>query len=250
MACGSVNPVGEAGFSEVITAKAPAPGWWLVAGTGLFAVLVTGSSFVLVATGRRRALITVNVVGTMVHEAGHALVACLTGGGVYRFRITSPDSGHVLAWHKTWWSSLAITAAGYSAPPLAGLGAAALLHKGQAAAVLTLTVAMSLLILWVARDLLTLGCVVTIGGVAAVALFWGPPEVQVLVAYLEAWLLLFSELGGLTYLVVNRMRGLESGADDATSMAEQTSIPGVVWIVAWFALVVWSLWTAIPLLWP
>jgi hypothetical protein len=241
--------MGEGGLNEVVTATSPAPGWWLVATTGLFAVLVTASSFLLVATGERRMLITVNVMGTMVHEAGHALVACLTGGGVYRFRITSPDSGSVLVWHTSRLSSIATTAAGYAMPPLAGLGAATLLHQGKAAAVLTLTVAMSLLILWVARGLITVGCVLAIGGIAAATLFWAPAGLQVLVAYLEAWLLLLSELGGLSYLVANRIRGVQSGEDDADNLARQTSIPSVLWIFAWFALALWSLWTALPLLW-
>ncbi|MFI6305344.1 M50 family metallopeptidase [Amycolatopsis thailandensis] len=240
----------EGRFSDVITAVAPAPGGWLVALTGLVAVSVTGASFVFAATGRQHLLINFNVMGTVVHEAGHALVACLTGGGVYRFRITSPDSGSVDSWYFTRFSSIVTSMAGYAMPPLAGLGAAALLHKGQAAAVLTLTTAMSIVILWVARDLLTLACIVAIGAIAASTLYWAPAWLQVLVAYLEAWLLLFSELGGLAYLVANRVRGLASGADDADDLAQETSIPGLFWIAVWFALILWALWTAFPLLWP
>ncbi len=236
----------EARLGDLITAVAPQPSAWLVALTGLVAALVTGSSIALLATGRRHLLLNLNILGTVVHEAGHALVACLTGGGVYRFQITSPDSGSVLSWYTTRFSSIA----GYAAPPLAGLGTAALLHKGQAAAVLTLTAAMSILILWVARDLLTLGCVVSIGGIAASTLYWGAGWLQVLVAYLETWLLLLSELGGLAALVMNRARGTHSGADDADELATDTSIPGALWITAWFALIGWALWAAIPLLWP
>lgn len=242
--------MGENHFSDVITAVAPAPGWWLVALTGLFAVLVTAFSIVGPVTGRRHVLVNLNVLGTVVHEAGHALVACLTGGGVYRFRITSPDSGSVDSWYFTRFSSVTTSLAGYAMPPLAGLGAAALLAKGQAAAVLTVTAAMSILILWVARDLLTLACIVAIGGIAAAALYWAPAWLQVLVAYLEAWLLLFSELGGLAALIANRVRYVQRDADDADNLADDTSIPGVLWIAAWLALILWALWTAFPLLWP
>jgi hypothetical protein len=114
------------------------------------------------------------------------------------------------------------------------------LHRGHAAAVLALTVVAAALLLFLSADLLTFAVVAGIGAVAFAALAWAP-----------AWLLLTSELAGLANLVTIRLHGGGSeDSDDATSLATETHIPGVVWIAGWLALIIWALYKAFPLLWP
>ncbi|WP_370965853.1 M50 family metallopeptidase [Amycolatopsis sp. cg9] len=239
------------GVFSVLNETVPAPGWGLVGVTAVFAVAVSATSSVLVATGTWTVLNRVNVLGTLFHEGGHALVSILTGGGVFRIEITSAESGGTWHWNPSPFARVLATASGYAMPPLAGLGAAALLHRGLAPAVLFLTVAAMVLILLVTRDAITLVAVVAVGAVAFCALRWAPVWLQNGVAYAEAWLLLTSELGGLAALVANRARGGFRGQDDdASSLAERTGIPSFVWIAAWFTLIGWAVWHAFPMLWP
>jgi hypothetical protein len=218
----------------------------------LVAVLVAGLSVAFLVTRRRNVLTSLNVLGTIVHEAGHAAMSILTGGGVYRFAITSPDTGVTHVWWYTKLSSVASLVAGYAMPPLAGLGAAALLHRGHAAAVLTITVVTMALLLFVTRDVLTFGSVLLVGVLAFVTLRWGPAWLQDWVAYTEAWLLLTSEIGGLAALIAGRIRGRPPAhrADDADKLGDYTHIPGFVWIAGWLSLIGWGLWRGVSLLWP
>ncbi|MEV7045400.1 M50 family metallopeptidase [Amycolatopsis sp. NPDC051061] len=236
----------------VLNETVPAPGWELVGVTALVAAAVATPSFAVPATGTRSLLTGTNVLGTLVHEGGHALVSLLTGGGVARIAVTGSESGYTQPRNPSPpLASILTVAAGYAMPPLAGLGAAALLHRGLVPAVLTLTVAAMLFIALFARDLLTLASVVVTGAIAYSAVRWAPDWLRNGVAYAEAWLLLTSEIGGLRALVLNRFHGGFRGQrDDAALLARYTGIPAFGWIAAWFALIGWAVWHAVPLLWP
>ncbi|WIY01800.1 M50 family metallopeptidase [Amycolatopsis mongoliensis] len=236
----------------VLNETVPTPGWELAGITALVAAAVATPSFAAPATGTRSLLTGANVLGTLVHEGGHALVSLLTGGGVFRIAITGPESGFTQPRNPAPpLAGILTAAAGYAMPPLAGLGIAALLHRGLVPAVLTLTTAAMVFIALFARDLLTLASVVVTGAIAYSAVRWAPAWLQNGVAYAEAWLLLTSEIGGLRALVANRLRGGFRGRqDDAALLARFTGIPAFVWIAAWFALIGWAVWHAVPLLWP
>jgi hypothetical protein len=242
--------VGVVLIAEQMPPDVVQPGWELVLFTGIAALLVAATGFVSRHTWSRRVLFTAHVLSTIVHEAGHAASTIVTGGGVYLIKVTSPGGGHVIPWHPSWFSSVVGTFGGYATPPLAGLGLAALLAEGKVAPALVLTTVAMALVLTVSRDLLTVVCVGTVGFAAFAALYWGPVEVQLLVAYSEAWLLLLCELAGVWVLVTARMRGHGSDSDDAAALARKTAVPGPVWILAWLAVNGWALWVAVPLLWP
>jgi len=244
-------PRAGSGIVGVLNETVPVPGWETVAVTGVFAAAVSMATFVSMLTDSRKLLRLANVLGTIFHEGGHAFVAVLTGGGVYRIRVTDADSGWTLHWAPSRLSRIFTGAAGYAMPPLAGLAAAALLHRGYAPAVLALTIAAMALVLLVTRDLLTLAVVLGVAGVAFAALRWGEGPLQNSLAYAESWLLLTSEIGGLAAIIGNRIRnGYRGHGDDAEVLAEHTPIPAFAWIASWFALIGWALWRATPLLWP
>ncbi|WP_326943087.1 M50 family metallopeptidase [Amycolatopsis sp. NBC_01307] len=232
----------------VLNETVPAPGPELVGITALVAAVAVMMSFV---SGRRNVVYRANFLGTLFHEGGHALVSILTGGGVLRVRITSAESGGTLQWNPSALAAILTIAAGYAMPPLAGLGAAALLHRGLVPAVLTLTLAAMVFLLLFTRDVLTFVVVVAVGAIVFGALRWAPPWLKNGVAYAETWLLLTSEIGGLRAIVSNRFQdGFGGQEDDAAMLARSTGIPGFVWIAAWFALITWAVWRAVPLLWP
>ncbi|MEA5363753.1 M50 family metallopeptidase [Amycolatopsis sp., V23-08] len=232
----------------VLNETVPPPGPALVGTTASIAAVAVVMSFV---SGRRNVVYGANFLGTLFHEGGHALVSILTGGGVLRVRITSAESGGTLQWNPSALAAVLTIAAGYAMPPLAGLGAAALLHRGLVPAVLTLTLAAMVFLLLFTRDALTFGVVVAVGAIVFCAVRWAPLWLKNGVAYAEAWLLLTSEIGGLRVIVSNRFRGgFRDQEDDAAMLARSTGIPGFVWIAAWLALIGWAVWRAFPMLWP
>ncbi|MGW3996555.1 M50 family metallopeptidase [Amycolatopsis sp. NPDC004772] len=229
----------------------PAPGWGVVALTALFAFAVSLTSVVTPPSGRRSLLRTANVLGTLFHEGGHAMVSLLVGGAVSRVAITSPGGGYTRQKHDSALGDVLATAAGYAMPPLAGLGAAVLLHQGRVAAVLVLTLVALLFILLFTRDLRTLVVIVAVGAVVYSALRYAPGWLRIAVAYTEAWLLLTSELDGVRILVVNRQQnGYKTQKDDAAALARRTKMPSPLWIGGWFLLNGWAIWHAAPLLFP
>lgn len=235
----------------VLNTVVPAPSWMLVVLTGLFAVVVSAATVALLFVPRRFSLTRVNVLGTVIHEGGHALASILTGGGVFHVAITSVHTGHAVTWSRSRLSEAITSAAGYAAPPLAGLGIASLLHRGLAPAVLALMTLAMVLLLLVTRDLLTAGVLITLGLLAFATLYWGPDWLQNIYGYSVAWLLLTSEIGGLLAFVVRRVHdGYRVTGDDAASLADTTSIPAFIWITAWTVLIGWAAWNAVPLLWP
>ncbi len=122
---------------------------------------------------------SLHVLSTIVHEAGHAAMSVVTGGGVHIIEIHSPHSGVTISWVPSWLPSVIRIAAGYAAPPLAGLGIAALLADGKVQSALILTV----------------GCVVAVGLVAFATQQWGSTGLQQWIAYLEP-----GELARMTHL--------------------------------------------------
>jgi hypothetical protein len=235
----------------VLNDTLPAPGPELVGITALIAAVAVVTSFAVPADGRRSVVYRANFLGTLFHEGGHALVSILTGGGVARVAVDSAESGGTWSRDLSAFAAILTSAAGYAMPPLAGLGAAALLHRGLVPAVLTLTVIAMLFILLFTRDVLTFVVVVAVGAVMFCALRWAPPWLKSGIAYAEAWLLLTSEIGGLHAIVHNRFQyGFRGQQDDAAALARSTGIPALVWIGAWFVLIGWAVWHAFPMLWP
>ncbi|MGW3965224.1 M50 family metallopeptidase [Amycolatopsis sp. NPDC005003] len=229
----------------------PPPGWGVVALTALFAFAVSLTSVVTPPSGRRSLLRNANLLATLFHEGGHALVALLVGGNVSHVKIDSAEGGTTWSGGHTGLGSVLVSAAGYAMPPLAGLGAAVLLHQGRVTAVLVLTLAALVFILLLARDPRTFIMIVVVGAVVYSALRYAPGWLRTGVAYAEAWLLLTGEIAGVRVLVtIRRAKGFRGHTDDAALLAKQTKMPSPLWIGGWFLLNGWAIWHAAPLLFP
>lgn len=216
----------------------------------MVALVISAAAFGERNTWSRRVVTSFHVLNTIVHEVGHAVVSVLTGGVVLAVKVTSSRIGGTTS-SKSWWLvDIVKSAAGYAAPPLAGLGVAVLIHRGLPRTALVLTVVMMGLVLLVGRGLRTRVSVVAVGFVAFAALRWGSPGLHQWFAYTEAWLLLLCEIPAVWILLTARLDGSASGEDDAAHLFRRTLIPGPVWITGWLVLNGWALWTAVPLLWP
>jgi hypothetical protein len=177
-------------------------------------------------------------VVTIAHEAGHASVAMLLGRKLRGIRLHSDTSGLTTHAGSSKRLPLALTAfAGYPAPAVLGLGAAALLGGGYAFALLWVTVIVLLLVLVQIRNVYGfVVMVLAIGGFGWLA--WAAPDPwRVGVAYAVAWLLLLGAVRAVVELHGSR-RTAAGRTSDADALARATRVPGVVWVgVFWLVTV-------------
>ncbi|MFW2513302.1 M50 family metallopeptidase [Demequina sp. SO4-13] len=177
-------------------------------------------------------------VVTIAHEAGHASIATLLGRQVRGIRLHSDTSGLTTHSGSTKRLPLALTAfAGYPAPAVLGVGAAALLGAGYAFGLLWLLLVVLVLVLVQIRNVYGfLVMVVAIGGFGWLA--WSAPDPwRVGVAYAVTWLLLLGAVRAVVELHGSRRSG-GGRTSDADALARSTRVPGLVWVgVFWLVTV-------------
>ena len=201
------------------------PGSWLVLATGVVALLG-----VLVDGVWRwsRHLVTI------VHEAGHAGVAVLTGRRLRGIRLHSDTSGLTLSTGRPTGPGMVLTAAsGYLAPSAVGLVGVVLLAYDQVTVMLWAAVALLLAMLVMVRNAYgVLSLLVTGAAVVGLSLA-APADVQAAVAHAATWFLLLAAVRPVWELRRERRRTRQTDAD---ALARLTRLPGGVW-VAFFGLV-------------
>jgi hypothetical protein len=201
----------------------PIVGEPLAYGTGFFVLVFLGLSAFLA-----------QYVLTYAHEGGHMLAALFTFRGLLGYWIYENTEGLTTSPGRRWAvSNLLILVAGYVAPPLLGLGGAALIAARNPYAVLLISAFFSLLALLPARNALafTIPFLVLVGIV--LALVKGSATTQATVAVSLVWLLL---IGG----VIDATQ-LPSSAGDARNLADRTLVPGVLWKIFWVGVAVLAL---------
>lgn len=201
------------------SAVQPLPAPEVALGTGLVALLLV----LLPATWPR-----VRLGVTVVHEAGHAVVAVLVGRRLQSIRLHADTSGLTVSRGRpTGPGVVVMLAAGYLAPAGVGVGAALLLAAGRGIAMLWLLLLLTgALLVWVRNGY---GVLTLLGvGVAVGLLTWyGDPRLQAVVAYLIVWLLLLAAPRPVVELLASgRHRRRTSDADQ---LATLTRVPAVVW---------------------
>lgn len=168
-------------------------------------------------------------VVTISHEGGHALVAVLTGRRLMGIRLHADTSGVTLSRGKPRGPGMvAMLAAGYLAPAVAGLGAALLLASGRSLALLWLAVGWLALMLLQIRNAYGL-LVLVVCGVGAALVSWYLPGTAVsLIAYLLTSVLLIAAPKPVVELMAQRRRGSARGSD-VDQLRRLTRIPALVW---------------------
>jgi hypothetical protein len=227
-----------------VTAAQPAPPGWVVAASGVVALVLV--------VNRWAWHLTRNAI-TIAHEGGHALVSLLSGRRLDGIRLHSDTSGETRSRGKPHGPGMVLTAlAGYVTPPLLGAGAAWLLAAHHVVALLWLLLLLLCATFLVMRN--AYGVVAVLVAVAAVSVvtLLASALVQSAFGYCAAWFLL---LGGVRPIVElqhsrrrarrSRARAVRPGAvvwqgrapeSDADQLAGLTGVPGGAW-VALFLLV-------------
>ena len=213
---------------ERIASAQPAPPAWVVAATGLAALLL------VLNTGSWR---LVGQVITIAHEGGHALVSVLSGRRLEGIRLHADSSGVTYSRGKRRGPGLVLTAAaGYLTPSLLGAGAAALLATRHQTALLWLALLLLATTFLAVRNAFgALAVLATAAAVFAVS-YWASAAVQAGFAYLAAWFLLLGGMRPALELAHRRRRGSRAGLSDADQLARLTGISRGAW-VALFLLV-------------
>jgi hypothetical protein len=175
-------------------------------------------------------------VVTIAHEGAHGLAALMTGRSLQGIRLHSDTSGLTVSRGKPRGPGMVATAfAGYPGPALVGLGAAYLLGRQHALAVLWLVVLLLALLLLQIRNFFGLYAV-AVAGVAVVAVsWWGSGQLQSAAAYVGTWFLLLAAPRPVVELQLQRRRG-RARTSDADLLARLTRLPGVVWVMVFLAV--------------
>ncbi|MEP7026024.1 MAG: M50 family metallopeptidase, partial [Actinomycetota bacterium] len=202
-------------------AAQPLPPLWLVLGSGLLALAVVGSRLWPVA----------RIVVTIVHEGGHALVALAAGRRLAGVRLYRDTAGVTVSAGKPDGPGIVFTtAAGYPAPSLLGLGAAALLTAGHLTAMLLLSLVLLAGLAIAIRNAYGMLAVLVTAAAVAVVCLYASAEIQAGFGYAMAWFLLLGGVRPVIELQRDRRRG-GAGGSDAEQLARLTSVPGGAWVV-------------------
>lgn len=167
---------------------------------------------------------------TIVHEAGHAVTAVLTGRRLTGIRLHSDTSGLTLSTGRPSGPGMVATAAaGYLAPSLAGLVGVVLLAFDQVTVMLWAATGLLLAMLVMVRNAYgALSLLLTGAIVVAVSLLAGA-DVQAGFAYAVTWFLLLAAVRPVGELWRERRRRGQ-GRTDADQLARLTRVPGGVWV--------------------
>ncbi|MEV0220497.1 M50 family metallopeptidase [Streptomyces sp. NPDC050704] len=178
---------------------------------------------------------------TIAHEGGHGLVALLTGRSLSGIRLHSDTSGLTVSRGKPTGLGMILTAAsGYTAPPLLGLGGAALLGAGHITALLWAATLLLVAMLVMIRNAYGALTVVLTGGTFVVVSWLAGPQVQAAFAYAVVWFLLLGGVRPAFELQAKRTRG-NAGDSDADQLSRLTHVPPGMWLFLFHAVSLCSL---------
>lgn len=203
-------------------ASQPRPALWLIGVSGLLALAVVASS---------RAWPVARMVVTIVHEGGHALVALVTGRRLTGVRLYRNTSGVTFSAGRAGGPARTFTAAaGYPAPSLLGLIAAALLTVGHLTGMLLLSLVLLAGLAVAIRNAYGMLAVLVTAAVVAVVCLYAPAAVQAGFGYTMTWFLLLGGVRPVIELYRERRRG-PGQRTDADQLARLTPVPAGAWVV-------------------
>ena len=181
-----------------------------------------------------------NVV-TIAHEGGHGLVALLTRRRLSGIRLHSDTSGLTISSGKPTGLGMVLTAAaGYTAPPLLGLGGAALLSAHRITALLWISIALLAGLLIMIRNAFGVLSVVVTGAAFFLISWYGGSQLQAAFAYLGVWFLLLAGVRPVVELQTKRRQGGARGSD-ADQLARLTGVSAILWVTLFLVIALASL---------
>lgn len=213
------------------TTAQPPPDLQIVALLGGAALLI-----VLTPAGYR----TVRHLVTLIHEAGHALVAVLCGRQLRGIRLHSDTSGVTVSRGKSRGVGMIATVfAGYPAPAVFGLGAAWLLSQGYAVGLLWGSVLLCALMALQIRNLYGFWVLLVTGVGIGVASWMLEPVMLSGVAVFGVWTLLLCAPRSVIEMARQRRRAASRRGrvdSDADQLGRLTPLPAGFWTFVFLLL--------------
>ncbi len=161
---------------------------------------------------------------TVVHEAGHAVVAVCVGRRVSGIRLHADASGLTLSRGRPRGPGMVATLlAGYPAPTVLGVVGAAVVASGRAAGLMWGLVLGAAVLVLAIRNLYGLLVLLVLGAAVGVASWFLPPAVLGFVAVLLVWTLLLT--APRTVLELFRTPSRRDTRSDPAQLAQVTGIP-------------------------
>ncbi|MFE2843384.1 M50 family metallopeptidase [Streptomyces scopuliridis] len=210
----------------------PAPDDWLVVVTAVVALAAV--------VPRPLWRLSRNAI-TIAHEGGHGLIALVTGRRLDGIRLHSDTSGLTVSRGRPTGPGMILTAAaGYTAPPLLGLGGAWLLSAHHITLLLWLTTVLLLAMLVMIRNAYGALTVIVTGAAFLLISWLTGPDVQSAFAYTGVWFLL---LGGVrpAFELQSKRRYGGAGDSDADQLGRLTHAPPAMWLFLFHAVSLCSL---------
>ncbi|MFB7737467.1 M50 family metallopeptidase [Streptomyces sp. NPDC056112] len=229
---------------DILAATALPDLWDRLVGTqpdpDVWVVLVTAAAALAVVVPHGLWRVSRNAI-TIAHEGGHGLVALLTGRTLTGIRLHSDTSGLTVSRGKPHGIGMILTAAaGYTAPPLLGLGGAALLATGRITLLLWVATALLVAMLVMIRNAYGALTVLLTGGTFLLVSWLTGPQVQAAFAYAVVWFLLLGGVRPAFELQAKRARG-GAGDSDADQLSRLTHVPAALWLFLFHAVSLCSL---------
>lgn len=229
---------------ERLAVMQPVPSPWVVAAAGAVALFVV--------LNIRTWHVARNAI-TLVHEAGHALVSLLSGRRLEGIRLHSDSSGVTVSRGRRTGPGMVLTAlAGYTAPPLLGVGAASLLAAHHVTATLWLLLALLIGTFVAVRNAYGVFAVLATAAAVAAVTWYASATVQAVFGYGAAWFLLLGGARPVLELQRSRSRRGRARSSDADQLAQLTGVAGGVWVALFGLFAVTALviggWLLMPVL--
>ncbi|GAA1352836.1 M50 family metallopeptidase [Saccharothrix algeriensis] len=178
---------------------------------------------------------------TIAHEGGHALVALLTGRRLEGVKLNPDTSGVTVSRGRPTGPAVVLMyLAGYVAPSLLGLGAAALVAADRVRPLLWATAVLLAGMLLMIRNLFGVLSVVLTGAVVLAVSWYATAEWQAAFALFVAWFLLLGGVRPVGELQRRRLRGRAPNSD-ADQLARITRVPGLLWVLLFAAVTIGAL---------
>ncbi|MFC9651358.1 MULTISPECIES: M50 family metallopeptidase [unclassified Streptomyces] len=228
----SIDSASIADLWDRVFGTQPAPAEWLVVVTAVVALAAV--------VPRPLWRLSRNAI-TIAHEGGHGLIALVTGRRLDGIRLHSDTSGLTVSRGRPTGPGMILTAAaGYTAPPLLGLGGAWLLSAHHITLLLWLATALLLAMLVMIRNAYGALTVIVTGAAFLLISWLTEPDVQAAFAYTAVWFLL---LGGVrpAFELQSKRRHGGAGDSDADQLGRLTHTAPAMWLFLFHAVSLCSL---------
>lgn len=179
-----------------------------------------------------------NVLNTMIHESGHAIMALITGGGVVNIKLSADTSGAAQTKSKYWLGKVLVSLAGYPVSSITAWFFFWLIKQQMINYVFYVLISLVLinLTLWV-RNTFGMIWLLVMGTLTTLIYLYQNISAHYYYSIFCAGIILFQSVyTSITLVIISFKNPAKAG--DAKNLKDFTYIPGFIWalLMLFFAL--------------